>query len=465
MARRTDVKLSASLLNYHIGIEENVQVENKMNWKIIRVIKNIMIIFAGVTVLAGILSFVAYKSVNGVVDDNVIYIELIQEISKRDVALVPGTAVGDNSVGVKCEDRLNAALELYESGLVEKILISGSPKEALQMAKYATRHGVSKEHIEIDAHGLDTYQTIARAMEKYPEQTYYLCTQELYAPRSLYLMKKIGMDGEVVCVDVRFYEEEGKSRVREYFAATKAVLDANLRRGKASPSLKKYDFEEVTDPQVQEKYIMAPSVETEVAEVLGEEYKVTDVNKKDEYDVQKAVEYARTYAEKENPEYPCFENNCTNFVSQCLNAGGLKMQGVVEEKGDKRLEISTDAEAWFSYSVSDEKTGRRKYQTSQNFIRSKEFVQYFTEVLGYKMSIYENEHAGKKACYEKVSSGDVCVIFDQEHEIQHIGIVTAIGNGNVFFCANSRNRKDFSMFILNRAVYAKIGLIHMSQHD
>ena len=44
------------------------------------------------------------------------------------------------------------------------------------------------------------------------------------------------------------------------------------------------------------------------------------------YNANNAVKYARTYALKRNPFYPAFTSNCTNYVSQCAYAGGIKMK-------------------------------------------------------------------------------------------------------------------------------------------
>ncbi|GCD84014.1 hypothetical protein PTHTG4_30790 [Parageobacillus thermoglucosidasius] len=46
-----------------------------------------------------------------------------------------------------------------------------------------------------------------------------------------------------------------------------------------------------------------------------------------EYDRAKAVRYAETWWNSYNPAFPRFEVNCTNFVSQCVHAGGAPMTG------------------------------------------------------------------------------------------------------------------------------------------
>jgi hypothetical protein len=45
------------------------------------------------------------------------------------------------------------------------------------------------------------------------------------------------------------------------------------------------------------------------------------------YDRLKAVQYAERWWNSYNPAYIKFENDCTNFISQCLRAGGAPMRG------------------------------------------------------------------------------------------------------------------------------------------
>uniref|UniRef100_UPI00047869BD amidase domain-containing protein n=1 Tax=Alkalihalobacterium bogoriense TaxID=246272 RepID=UPI00047869BD len=45
------------------------------------------------------------------------------------------------------------------------------------------------------------------------------------------------------------------------------------------------------------------------------------------YDRQAAVKYAERWWNDYNPQYKKFNDNCTNFISQCLRAGGVPMTG------------------------------------------------------------------------------------------------------------------------------------------
>ncbi|WP_042356606.1 amidase domain-containing protein [Bacillus rubiinfantis] len=46
-----------------------------------------------------------------------------------------------------------------------------------------------------------------------------------------------------------------------------------------------------------------------------------------QYNRLKAVQYAERWWNTYNPAYQKFENNCTNYISQCLRAGGSPMRG------------------------------------------------------------------------------------------------------------------------------------------
>jgi hypothetical protein len=43
------------------------------------------------------------------------------------------------------------------------------------------------------------------------------------------------------------------------------------------------------------------------------------------YNREQAVAYAERYWNSANPDYPRFTDDCTNFISQCLHAGGIPM--------------------------------------------------------------------------------------------------------------------------------------------
>ena len=265
------------------------------------------------------------------------------------------------------------------------------------MCRYLISHGILAKNILRDASGISSYETIARAAEKLPKKTVYFCTQELYANRAQFFMKCAGFDGKIVCVDTMFYSNPCKTFLREYFADSKAVLNFLLYHGKPKQSIKKSGFAKLPSYKVSDtKY----HIQAQTKQVPTD-YQVADSNPNDHYDVVKAVEYARTYALKRNPSYPAFENNCTNFVSQCLAAGGISMTGKETPSDTKRLKVSKKSTDWYSISKEDNQKIKH-YTTSSAFINTDDFLKYFQEELGYSLSTFDNTYEGKLKCYQTI---------------------------------------------------------------
>ena len=62
--------------------------------------------------------------------------------------------------------------------------------------------------------------------------------------------------------------------------------------------------------------------------------KLTVTNVRFSYDRLAAVQYAERWWNDYNPQYRKFTVDCTNFISQCLLAGGAPMHGApVRERG------------------------------------------------------------------------------------------------------------------------------------
>lgn len=384
------------------------------------------------------------------------YIDRMDELSKKDVAIVPGTAVYEGSLTAKARDRLLAAIQLYENGLVNQIVVSGDVTEATAMTRYLMLKEIPSEAILTDEHGIDTYDTLARVKEKLGEKSYYFCTQELYENRAQYLMEQMDVEGLVVCVDLMYYNDAGKSRIREYFAATKAVAEGILYLGKPKKSITDIDFITVAEPEENPHLVYADELET------PEGYQIVDVNPSDSYDVAAAVEYARTYALEVNPQYPEFEENCTNYVSQCLLAGGMEQSGKGEISDSKRWNISGKGTDWYSVSEISDEDGLRHYSTSSNFINTDAFIQYFTKERGYGFTVYNNDYEGRLQCLSEVASGDVLILYSEDGTVAHVGIISGISENNVFFCANTTDHLDYGMFKISGKKYAQFGILHMS---
>jgi|SRR5579875_1225128 len=64
------------------------------------------------------------------------------------------------------------------------------------------------------------------------------------------------------------------------------------------------------------------------------------------YDRLRAVQYAERWWNSYNPAYKKFENDCTNFISQCLRAGGAPMRGYPKRDAGWWLQTHNWSYSW-----------------------------------------------------------------------------------------------------------------------
>jgi len=134
-------------------------------------------------------------------------------------------------------DRVAIAAELYQRGLVNKLLLSGDNRfenynEPEAMRRTAIRLGVPDEDLVLDYAGRRTYDSCYRAHEIFGVQRAVLVTQAFHLERALYLCEAFGIDGVGVKADRRNYAGGAQTAwlVREAIATLGAWVDVNLTR-------------------------------------------------------------------------------------------------------------------------------------------------------------------------------------------------------------------------------------------
>lgn len=181
----------------------------------------------------------------------------------------------------------------------------------------------------------------------------------------------------------------------------------------------------------------------------------------DKYDRDAAVEYALEYSLKRNPDYPNLDNNCTNFVSQCLVAGGLEMDGYADPVTDSRIKFEEDDSKWYIISKDFQNERPPNYASSTSFMKSDTFIKYWSETRNKKFEEIDNNFSGREKFHTMVKLGDVVCLFDEKDYIRHIGIVTKIEGYEVYFSANTNDEQNKNFLMLNEDKYPTLGLLHM----
>ena len=135
----------------------------------------------------------------------------IEKVPPKPVAIVFGAGLWrDGTPTPVLRDRVATAVELYFSGKVKKLLMSGDNShndynEPAAMRAYAMQLGVSGDDIVLDYAGRRTYDTCYRAREIFRIEEVILVTQDFHLPRALYTCNALGVHAMGVSADRRVY--------------------------------------------------------------------------------------------------------------------------------------------------------------------------------------------------------------------------------------------------------------------
>ena len=126
--------------------------------------------------------------------------------------------------------RMQAAYDLYKAGKVQFLLLSGDNHvkgydEPSDMREALIALGVPDSCIVLDYAGFRTLDSVVRCKEVFGEDSITIVSQEFHNQRALFIANKNGINA------IGFNSKEVnknyslKTRIREYFARVKCVLD------------------------------------------------------------------------------------------------------------------------------------------------------------------------------------------------------------------------------------------------
>ena len=152
------------------------------------------------------------------------------------VAIVFGAGLyRDGSPTPVLRDRVATAVDLYLSGKVEKVLMSGDNStpghnEPGAMRAYALGLGIPDEDIVLDYAGRRTYDTCYRARDIFDVDSAILVTQAFHLPRALYTCNLLGVPAVGVPADLRRYRRASQTfwNLRESVATVFALWEIHI---------------------------------------------------------------------------------------------------------------------------------------------------------------------------------------------------------------------------------------------
>ena len=153
------------------------------------------------------------------------------------VVIVPGAGItADKRPTAALRDRLDLAIQLYQDGKVQKLLLSGDNSyieynEPEAMRQYALGQGIPDTDLVLDYAGRRTYDTCYRANAIFGLSDVIVTTQAYHLPRFVFLCDNLGLNVTGIPVSQSRYLPQRYLfwQFREVFATMQAVWDIYIR--------------------------------------------------------------------------------------------------------------------------------------------------------------------------------------------------------------------------------------------
>ena len=194
--------------------------------RILKWIRRNILLFGGGTLLVVLLP----RLITGIYATNHIYKESDSPVEQ--VAIIFGAGLRrDGTPTAMLRDRVLTGADLYFSGKVEKLLMSGDNRfenynEPESMRQFALSAGVPDEAIVLDYAGRRTYDTCYRARVIFGIKSALLVTQKFHLPRALFLCNTLGLNAAGVEASNCYWNGSPFVwDIREQFATIAAFLD------------------------------------------------------------------------------------------------------------------------------------------------------------------------------------------------------------------------------------------------
>ena len=164
----------------------------------------------------------------------------LDELPEVKTALVLGTAkyVTKGQHNLYFKHRIEAAVELYNSGKISHIIVSGdnatlSYNEPIAMKKDLVSMGIPEDKIHMDYAGFRTLDSVERSKEIFGQDTIIIVSQQFHNQRAIAIAQAKGIKAYGYNAKAVEGANAVKTNFRELFARVKTVLDLTLLQTKS----------------------------------------------------------------------------------------------------------------------------------------------------------------------------------------------------------------------------------------
>ena len=176
-------------------------------------------------------AWVYYAGQEGIYED-------ASQVPSMPVAVVFGAGLQpDGSPSPMLADRVDAAVELYKAGKVQRILMTGDNSsvgynEVAAMKQRAVGQGVPSDKVNLDYAGFRTYDSCYRAKVIFGVDRAILVTQRYHLPRALYLARSFGIEAVGLAAGLDYYPRQEYYDLREFAALVVSWYEVHITRPK-----------------------------------------------------------------------------------------------------------------------------------------------------------------------------------------------------------------------------------------
>ncbi len=195
--------------------------------------KRYLKLFVGLSVVIVVLVIFTFWANSTIIKNSKSFItDNLSDIDSSKVGLLLGTNKHFKSgkPNTYFFNRIDAAVELFESGKIEYIIISGDNgrkeyNEPLDMKEELMKRGVPENKIYLDYAGFRTFDSVIRAKEIFGQTSFIVISQKFHNERAVYIARKYGIEAfGYNAKDVTAFTGF-KVKLRELFARNKVFLD------------------------------------------------------------------------------------------------------------------------------------------------------------------------------------------------------------------------------------------------
>ncbi len=193
-------------------------------------LKNILSWFWKLAIISIIAVIVMYIAVDSYSEDYLF--DDINELPTNRAGILLGTSkyVPQGGINQFYQYRIDAAVALYRSGKIKKIIASGDNgsqyyNEPVKMQGDLMKRGIPEKDIKLDYAGFSTLDAMVRAEAIFSQKSFTVISQEFHNSRAVFIAREKGIDAVAYnAQDVA----EGRglmTHFREYMARVKMFLD------------------------------------------------------------------------------------------------------------------------------------------------------------------------------------------------------------------------------------------------